>query len=971
MHIPRALKSQWGLWVGGLLWVVGVVALVIFQSKLPSDGTLWLDFYPQPGWVENRVIPETPLQEHDRVLSIAQVPLTAWVNRLLTGRATPDWTSGMTLTYKVVRDTERFSLDITLVDLSLGRLIISRLGLYLLALITLACAFFLLFRFPRRRGSRLFFVFALALLPPLSLQNYVGSLTSPWLFWVQNLLKFTGRALVCSTLLHFSLIYPNTKPSVQAHERWLNGLHGVIPLVAIGLGLLVGDSPVDGLALSWRVSVWLQIVMLFAALLSLLETYIAVRNVTVHGQLRWLGWGVLLGGLPYLVLTALPEVIVGRPFVGVNVTSFLLLPFPLAMTVSIARYRLFDVDALVRRLLLLVGFGLLLIGIYHLAVIGVQGVLRGLNVPMRERIAVFLAAFLVSTLFWNYKAHVSRLVGHLLFRSRGDPDLLLNEMSERLTRLVRIEDMVVLLTQTVPERLGAACGCLLLRSEETDAFVNLGETPFALNETAFIDTWLDEGASPLRMALPPAWMPKAVHDALTTYGVELLLPLMVGEELVAIWGVGAPPLRLPYTSEEVRSLQTLGRHAAVALQNAQLVRRLEEHGKALEAEVQRRTKALEKERNRLNALLQNMVDPLLVTDPEGKIMLVNPAFERLLQRSARHLVGKKLQDLMPLPLLAQTRDEVLASPRQVERIQVEWQDRVLKASVAALGELSAVIYLLRDATQEVEVQRMKSEFISAVSHKLLTPLTSIVGFAKLTQRTFSRVIAPVLPEADEVQRAGRKVSGNLEIMQEEGQRLTLLIKDVLDVSALDAGKIVWEDDLYDFPALLREVVDHLQPIAQKKDLDLQLHIEGTFPLLKADPERIEQLVTNLVANALKFTREGRVIVAARRLEPGTTLQGWETPETGGVAVSVKDTGVGISPDVQARLFQRFQQVADTNGNRPPGTGLGLVICREIVNHYEGKIWVESEPGQGSTFAFVLPLQEEAEDLDVVDSQSVG
>jgi len=280
---------------------------------------------------------------------------------------------------------------------------------------------------------------------------------------------------------------------------------------------------------------------------------------------------------------------------------------------------------------------------------------------------------------------------------------------------------------------------------------------------------------------------------------------------------------------------------------------------------------------------------------------------------------------------------------------------VLTASVTVLGDRSAVICILRDITHEVEVDRLKSEFISTISHELRTPITSILGFVKLIQRSFNRTIAPALPDMGGVQRVARRIQGNLDIIIQEGVRLTDLIHDILDISALDSGTIEWDDQAYQLETVIASVIAAFQAQAADKNLVLHSRLLQSFPAMFADPKRIQQVLTNLVSNAVKFTDQGEIVVTARLLIPGARVHNWAVPVTGGVLIAVSDTGIGIPRAMLRYVFDRFSQGGDPLTNKPDGTGLGLALSWEIVQHYNGTLWVESEVAVGSTFYVALPL----------------
>ncbi|HET7494863.1 MAG TPA: GAF domain-containing sensor histidine kinase [Candidatus Limnocylindrales bacterium] len=255
---------------------------------------------------------------------------------------------------------------------------------------------------------------------------------------------------------------------------------------------------------------------------------------------------------------------------------------------------------------------------------------------------------------------------------------------------------------------------------------------------------------------------------------------------------------------------------------------------------------------------------------------------------------------------------------------------------------------LVEARQAAEAaNETKSRFLSNVSHELRTPLTSVVGFSKLISKRLADVIFPaVMTDGDpKVERAMRQVSENLGIIVEEGDRLTNLINETLDLAKIEAGKIDWRDDEVD----LGDVVERAtSATASLIDPDrgprLVVEVGSDLAPIRGDRDRLIQVVINLISNAVKFTPQGSI-----------TIIGWQEADT--IHVAVSDTGIGIAADDQARVFEPFTQVGETRpaDDRPRGTGLGLPICREIIEHHGGRLWLESRLGAGSTFQFTLPV----------------
>jgi signal transduction histidine kinase len=267
---------------------------------------------------------------------------------------------------------------------------------------------------------------------------------------------------------------------------------------------------------------------------------------------------------------------------------------------------------------------------------------------------------------------------------------------------------------------------------------------------------------------------------------------------------------------------------------------------------------------------------------------------------------------------------------------------------------------LADATQEAQAARAaaeaasatKSQFLANVSHELRTPLTSIVGFTKIVRKRLDDVVIPALiearatsgaPDDAKLERAVRQVGDNLEIVAAEGDRLTALVTEVLDLEKIEAGRMEFRNERVDVGDVVERATAATAALFETTGLELTRAVAPDLPAVDGDPHRLVQVVINLLSNAVKFTASGSVTV---RADPAD--------DAAGIVVSVRDTGTGIAPEDQERVFEQFAQAGDTLSDAPRGTGLGLAICRQIVEHHGGRIWVDSAIGEGSTFSFTLP-----------------
>jgi len=252
---------------------------------------------------------------------------------------------------------------------------------------------------------------------------------------------------------------------------------------------------------------------------------------------------------------------------------------------------------------------------------------------------------------------------------------------------------------------------------------------------------------------------------------------------------------------------------------------------------------------------------------------------------------------------------------------------------------------LRQAKEAAEAARAAmSEFVANASHELRTPLTHVYGFAKTCMNNLNTHILPRVPSPDrKTQRAMDEVNESMEIIVEEGERMANLIKDMLDLAKIEAGKLEWNMQPLSLIELLERAMATSAHLFDEKNLKLIKDYPADLPEITGDWDSLIRVMLNLLSNAVKFTDRGIVTIRANQ-------------SNSEILVSVTDTGIGIAPSDHARIFEKYAQAGDPHTGRSKGTGLGLSISKQIVEHHGGKIWVESELGKGSTFSFTLPLQ---------------
>ena len=383
------------------------------------------------------------------------------------------------------------------------------------------------------------------------------------------------------------------------------------------------------------------------------------------------------------------------------------------------------------------------------------------------------------------------------------------------------------------------------------------------------------------------------------------------------------------------------KQAEEAIQQAN--KRLADLNLTLEERVKARTHDLEyvlrqvnNERKKTDRIIDGITDGVIVTDAAGKILLINPAAVKMLRENQHTLVATDVSAFSHVPDL----QEAFLDPAETTTREIEVYDpklashRILKTTAVPLkderGVLLGKVAVFHDITSFKEVDRLKSEFISQVSHELRTPLTSIKGYID----NLRDGIAGTLRE---------KQVDYLDRMAKNADHLVRLISDLLDVSQIESGKMTLKLTTLSLRDLIEEVVQNLRPLSDEKPLEIIFEKFNGASRIRGDHDKLVQVITNLLYNAIKFTPpKGRITITLQQDEQF-------------LKTSIQDTGIGIPPEKQSQIFERFYQIEQELSSKEKGTGLGLYIAKNIIEMHKGQIWVTSEVGKGSQFSFNLPI----------------
>jgi two-component system NtrC family sensor kinase len=386
----------------------------------------------------------------------------------------------------------------------------------------------------------------------------------------------------------------------------------------------------------------------------------------------------------------------------------------------------------------------------------------------------------------------------------------------------------------------------------------------------------------------------------------LYVPLIApGRGTIGVLGVVNLLRDRTFTENHLFTLSSIADFAAIALENARLFN------------------VVAAERSRLSTILEDATEAILVTDDANRLWLWSEAATESFDlpsdaegdRVEAHIENEALRELF------NRADEGMA----VSHAEIELGDgRVFNAQLSAVEGVGRVV-VMQDITHLKELDRLKSEFVSTVSHDLRTPLTTVQGYIELLER--------VGPLNDMQQNFIHKALSSL-------SHITALIGDLLDIGRIEAGYDLEMQPLR-MEKVLQQIAEDYEIQASQKDIELRMELQGQPLWVRGNSRRLRQVLDNLLSNAVKYGRsEGWVKLRAR-------------PDGRHVIVSVQDNGIGIPLEEQPKIFERFYRVQTPETEDIRGTGLGLAIVKSVIEKHKGRVWVRSTPGEGSTFAFVL------------------
>ncbi|HZG73638.1 MAG TPA: ATP-binding protein, partial [Chondromyces sp.] len=342
--------------------------------------------------------------------------------------------------------------------------------------------------------------------------------------------------------------------------------------------------------------------------------------------------------------------------------------------------------------------------------------------------------------------------------------------------------------------------------------------------------------------------------------------------------------------------------------------------------------ALSQEKEQLSSILSSMADGVITIGSDGAILITNPPAERFLQNWQYEKGGKDSGESAPKLVENLFKAVAETEKEQIGEISVQGRSYVIIVSpLYNAKHIRGAVAVVRDMTEERRLDKLRIDFIANVSHELRTPIAMLQGY--------SEAIVDDIAASEEEKKEIAK------IIYDESLRMGRLVNELLDLARMEAGHIVLNVEKVDVTAFMQRVTNKFQALAKEKEIDLLLEVEENAGIAELDPDRVEQVMTNLIDNALRHTSEGGMVKVTHK------------KTNSGNEIYVQDTGEGISEEDLPFVFERFYKADKARTRRKSGTGLGLAIAKNIVEAHKGYIKVQSKFGEGTTFSIFLPNKE--------------
>jgi two-component system NtrC family sensor kinase len=486
----------------------------------------------------------------------------------------------------------------------------------------------------------------------------------------------------------------------------------------------------------------------------------------------------------------------------------------------------------------------------------------------------------------------------------------LGRIGRKVTASLDLDHVLTAVVDAAVELTGAEEGSILLLDEASGeiymhAARNFQEDFVRTFRVPVEDTLPGEVLSRGKPLLLNEETPKKIK---TAYFVHTLMyvPMIVKDHPIGVLGVDNRSSGQSFSQHQLNLVSALADYAAIAVENARLYNRAE------------------LEQKKLTTLISKVKDGVIVVDQDMRLMLINQSARQAFGLDDGDLTGKPIEDVFQNNELLEILSEVISDTPYRSEISLP-DGRVLNAQITPIPEIGLAV-TMQDITQLKELDQVKNDFVSMVSHDLRSPLTAILGYVALIER-----VGPVNEDQKKF----------IRLVDTSVQSVTELIDELLDLGRIEAG-LDERRELIQPKALIHSTTESFLHRVKKKSQTIELEIEPDLPRVLGNPTRLRQMLSNLIGNAIKYSPEGSLIKVRAETENGQVI------------LQVSDNGIGIPLADQVNIFDKFFRASNVPEGIP-GTGLGLAIVKSIVENHGGRIWVDSSPGQGAVFFVVLPV----------------
>jgi PAS domain S-box-containing protein len=505
------------------------------------------------------------------------------------------------------------------------------------------------------------------------------------------------------------------------------------------------------------------------------------------------------------------------------------------------------------------------------------------------------------------------------------------EISRAITEELELEKVLALTVRVSAELLAGHAGLIAIREEGGgwEIASSYGIHPSFLKNLEPLLADIPDHGDPARFAIPE--ISRRLQRITESASMGLLsgvgLPLIAQKEVLGVIFVFRS-YRGRFSSEDRALLQAFASQASIAVQNARLYTKIREQNQYLDA------------------ILESSADGIFILDPTFRFRRFNRACARMMGYSPEEVIGKPHAEVIQWkrrePGLTFEDAEAGGWPLTANATLYNEGDLLTKEgnlisvgityapTLSAKGKLISIVANVRDISKFIEAEEIKSTFISIVSHELRTPVALIKGYVGTLRREDAKWDPNVIRDS-------------LAVIEEESDRLATLIEDLLDASRLQAGALALNRSEVSLHHLADRIVRRFQTQTEKHDFELQFPAE--FPIIVADEERLTQVISNLISNAVKYSPDGGKITVSGKIRQSD------------IVVCVRDEGPGIAPGDIPRIFDRFYRSNDV-ARKTKGTGLGLYLAKAVVEAHKGHIWVDDRIEHGARICFSLPTIDE-------------